>query len=328
MNAREVAEKNKILEFMVGSKLYGTDTETSDTDYSGVFMPHEDMVYGFERAEEVDLSVKSKRKDGKNDENAVDKILYELRKFVRLAMDNNPNVLEQMFVNKENLVYSNYWGEELLRNAELFPHRGLAVKYKAYAFSQKHKMVIRTDSYHALVNANEWLDEYLYDDNVDKGVQKSKTLLVEILDKRLPFMSVKGDNVLVGDLNFQKHFMLRKVKKMIAERLSKATNRKDLLTKHGYDVKFASHLIRLLMEAKELLSTGRLEFPLRYRQTILDVKLGKWKMSEVLSYAEELDNKLDDVVEFTALPKRPRYDEVQNLVKRLIKSWFSGNNLI
>jgi len=315
MNAREVAEQNKILEYMIGSKLYGTDTETSDTDYSGVFMPTEDMVFGFERAEEVDLSVKSKREDGKNDENAVDKTLYEFRKFVKLALDNNPNILEQIFVNRDNLVYSNKWGEELLKNAHLFPHRGLAVKYKAYAFSQKHKMVIRTDSYHALVNAQEWLESYL------KTEEDRKKLLVEVIDKKLPFMSVKGDNILVGDLNFQRHFMLRKVKKMIDERLSKATNRKDLLTKFGYDVKFASHLIRLLLEAKELLSTGRLEFPLRYREVILDVKLGKWKMTEVLDYADELELKLDDAVELSALPKRPRYEEVQELVKKLLRDY-------
>jgi predicted nucleotidyltransferase len=315
MNAREVAEKNKMLEYMVGSKLYGTDTSTSDTDYSGVFMPNADMVFGFERAEEVDLSVKSKRKDGKNDENAVDRVVYELRKFVKLALENNPNILEQLFVNKKNLVFSNEYGNELLRNAYLFPHKGLKEKFLGYAFSQKHKMVIRTDNFHALENANEWLEE-----NV-KTVEDSKRLLVEFLLKKLPFMSVKGDNILMGDLNFQRHFMLRKVKKMIVERLSKATNRKDLLTRHGYDTKFASHLVRLMLEGKELLSTGKLEFPLRYAQTILDVKLGKWKMTEVLEYAEELEQNVVDAVELSALPKRPRYNEVQELVKRLLKDF-------
>lgn len=316
MNAREMAEKNKMLEFMVGSKLYGTSTPTSDTDYSGVFMPNEDMVFGFERADEVDLSIKSKKEDGKNDKKAVDKVLYELRKFVRLALDNNPNVLEQMFVDDENLVYSNFWGTELLRHAHLFPHKGLKQKFLGYAFSQKHKMVIRTDNYHALENAQDWLNKYIVD------IEHGKTMLVQILDKKLPFVSDKGNNILIGDLNFQRHFMLKKVKKMIDERLSKATNRKDLLTSHGYDTKFASHLIRLMLEGKELLSTGRLEFPLRYRQTILDIKLGKWEMKSVLDYSDELEKSLEDHVEWSALPSRPRYNEVQELVKRLIREWF------
>ena len=229
MNAKEVAEKNVILSYRVGSSLYGTNTPDSDIDYSGVFMPDENMVFGFERADEVDLSFKSKREDGKNNKDAVDVVLYEFRKFAKLALDNNPNILEQLFVNKENLVYSNSYGDKLLKYGYLFPHKGLKEKFMGYAFSQKHKMVIRTDNFHALENAHEWLEENM------KTVEDGKRLLVEFLPKKLPFMSVRGDNILIGDLNFQRHFMLRKVKKMIAERLSKATNRKNLLTKYGYD---------------------------------------------------------------------------------------------
>ena len=315
MNAREIAKKNKMLEFVVGSNLYGTNTSTSDKDYSGVFMPDENMVFGFERADEVDLSVKSKREDGKNDENAVDITLYEFRKFVKLALENNPNILEMIFVNSENLVFSNEYGKELLSRAHLFPHKGLKVKFLAYAFSQKHKMVIRSDNFHALANANEWLEE-----NV-KTVEDGKKLLVEILPKKLPFISVKGDNVIVGDLNFQKHFYLRKVKKMIAERLSKATHRKNLLTKYGYDTKFGSHLVRLMLEGRELLTTGNLVFPLKERQLVLDVKLGKYKMVHVLEMAEQFEKEVENAVAHSSLPSKPRYNEVQELVKKLLKTF-------
>ena len=320
MNAREIAKKNKMLEFIVGSNLYGTTTPTSDKDYSGVFMPDENMVFGFERADEVDLSVKSKRSDGKNDENAVDIVLYEFRKFVKLALENNPNILEMIFVNPINVIFSNEYGEELLRHAHLFPHKGLKVKFLAYAFSQKHKMVIRTDNFHALENAREWLEE-----NV-KTVEDSKKLLVEILPKKLPFMSVKGDNILVGDLNFQRHFMLRKVKKMIAERLSKATHRKELLTKHGYDTKFSSHLVRLMVEGRELLTTGNLVFPLKERQLILDVKLGKYRMTEVLEMAEQFEKEVENANEHSSLPSKPRYNEVQELVKKLLRKFHGVNH--
>jgi len=316
MNAKEIAEKNKILEFTIGSHLYGTAIPTSDKDYSGVFMPDENMVFGFERADNVDLSLKSKREDGKNDTDAVDITLYEIRKFIKLALENNPNILEQMFINHENIIFSNWYGNELLKHAHLFPYKRLEEKFLAYAFSQKHKMVIRTDNYHALENASEWLEDYV------KTVEDGKRLLVEITDKKLPFMSVKGDTVLVGDLNFQKHFMLRRVKKMITDRLSKATNRKELLTKHGYDTKFASHLIRLMLEGRELLITGNLVFPLKERQLIIDVKLGKYKMTEVLKMAEEFEKSVKDAVTISSLPSKPRYDDVQNLVKNLLMTWF------
>jgi len=314
MDAREIATKYKILEYVVGSHLYGTNTPTSDTDFSGVFLPDENAVFGFERVEEVDLSIKSKRDDGKNDENAVDLVMYEVRKFTRLALDNNPNIIEQLFVPK--VEYANVYGKMILAKAHIFPHKGLKQKFLGYAFSQKHKMVIRTDNYHSLENAYEWLEENT------RTVENSKRLLVEVMDKKLPFMSVKGDNILVGDLKFQKHFMLRKVKKMIKERLALATNRKELLTSHGYDTKFASHLVRLMLEGKELLSTGNLEFPLKERQLILDIKLGKYKMTEVLKMGEEFEKEVEDVAIHSSLPDKPRYDEVQNLVKTILKLWF------
>ena len=313
MDAREIAKKYKILEYKVGSHLYGTNTPTSDVDFSGVFMPDENMVFGFERAEEVDLSIKSKREDGKNDENAVDMVLYEIRKFTRLALDNNPNILEQLFVPKVEFI--DFYGKLLLAKSHIFPHKGLKQKFLGYAYSQKHKMVIRTDNYHSLENAYEWLVENT------RSVENSKRLLIEVLDKKLPFMSVKGDNILVGDLKFQKHFMLRKVKKMIAERLKLATNRKDLLTSHGYDTKFASHLVRLMLEGKELLATGNLEFPLKERQLILDIKLGKYKMTDVLKMGEEFEKEVEDMAIHSSLPSKPRYDRAQTLVKTMLKLW-------
>ena len=188
------------------------------------------------------------------------------------------------------------------------------MKFIAYANSQKHKMVIRTDNYHALENANEWLSDYINTDEI-----RGKQLLVEILDKRLPFMSVKGDNIKVGDLNFQRHFMLKKVNKMITERLSKATHRKTLLTKFGFDVKYGSHLIRLMLEGEELLKTGNLKFPLKYADILTDIKLGKWKMTDVLKYAEDIENRIDAMK--TNIPSKPRYDEVQKLTIDLLKHY-------
>jgi len=230
-----------------------------------------------------------------------------------LALDNNPNILEQVFV--PTVEFANFYGKMLLAKSHIFPHKGLKQKFLGYAYSQKHKMVIRTDNYHSLENAYEWLVENT------RSVENSKRLLIEVLDKKLPFMSVKGDNILVGDLKFQKHFMLRKVKKMIAERLKLATNRKDLLTSHGYDTKFASHLVRLMLEGKELLATGNLEFPLKERQLILDIKLGKYKMTDVLKMGEEFEKEVEDMAIHSSLPSKPRYDRAQTLVKTMLKLW-------
>ncbi|MCK5522220.1 MAG: nucleotidyltransferase domain-containing protein [Thiomargarita sp.] len=310
MNLTQIAEDNKILEITVGSYLYGTNTPKSDIDYSGVFLPIKEFVFGFQRVEEVNLSVVDKNQAGKNTKNAIDRKLYELRKFVKLAMDNNPNIIEQLFVNQENIVFINEAGRALLDERFKFPHKGLVKKFKGYAFSQKHKMVIRTDKFHELSSAFNYLKDYA----------EQKALLIELKDKFLPFLKFTPDYCVVGDLNLQKGIYVKKAVGMIEERLSKVGNRKNLITKHGYDTKFASHLIRLLLEGKELICTGEIAFPLSYKSTILDIKQGKWTIKEVLDYADQVEAEIDIATEKSDLPNKPRFDEIEEFTIHLLEN--------
>jgi len=308
MNLSKIADDNKILEIRVGSHLYGTNTPSSDLDYAGVFLPIKELVFGFQKVEEVDLSIKDKDEVGKNTQNAVDRKLYEFRKFVKLAMENNPNIIEQLFVNAPNIVYINDAGRALLAQRHKFPHLGLVQKFKGYAFSQKHKMVIRSDNFHELDNAFNYLKDY----------PEQKELLIELRDKRLPFIKFTRDYCVIGDLNLQKGIYVKKAVNMIEERLSKVGNRKSLITKYGFDTKFASNLIRLLLEGKELISDGEIKFPLSYKDTVLAIKQGQWTIKEVLDYADQLEAEIDMAAEKSELPKKPRFDEIEKFTINLL----------
>lgn len=310
MNVAQVADENKILEIQVGSHLYGTNTPTSDLDYSGIFLPTKELVFGFQRVEEVNLSIVDKDEAGRNTKHAVDRKLYEFRKFVKLAIENNPNIIEQLFVNEPNIVYINEAGRALLAERDKFPYKGLVKKFKGYAFSQKHKMVIRTDNFHELDTAFNYLKDYA----------GQKEILVELKDKRLPFIKFNRDYCVIGDLNLQKGIYVKKAVGMIEERLSKVGNRKTLITKYGFDTKFASHLIRLLLEGQELINTGKIEFPLSYRETILDIKQGKWTIKEVLDYADQLEAEIDANVEKSPLPNKPRLAEIEQFSVNLLEN--------
>ena len=312
MNERLFAEKNRILEYAVGSHLYGTNTENSDVDYSGVFVAPEEYYLGLQSVEEVDFSVKSKNENGKNNPDAVDRKLYEFRKFVRLSLENNPNVVEQLFVDEKNLLFSNELGRELLSHRHLFLHRGLKDKFLGYSFSQKHKMIIRTDKFYELKNASDWLLEY----------NQPTKFLVELKDSNLPFMQFSQKHVRIGDLDFELTRQLKWVLKKIQERLDKVGNRKELYLSKGYDTKFASHFLRLLMEGMELLETGDLKFPLKDRQMILEVKEGKWKLNDVLKLGEEIERWVEKLVSKSPLPGKPRFDEVSRLVITMLKKHF------
>lgn len=306
-------ENTTILKVIVGSNLYGTNTPTSDKDYSGLFIANEDYYFGLKKIDELDLSITDKDESGKNTEDAVDFKLYEIRNFTRLALQNNPNILEHIFVNKENIEYVHPLAQVLLDNAYLFPNKGAYDKFIGYAKSQKHKMIIKLDNYEQLLNAKDFFSK-----------QEPNEYIVMFRDdeKIKSFFKEEGSHFIIGDLNFQKHLMVKKVLSSLTERLDKITNRHQLILKHGFDTKFGSNLLRLLFEGEELLNTGKLKFPLDNAEYLLDVKQGKYTLEYVLETAEAIEKRMKNAKENSNLPEKPRFDEVNTLIKSITKSYF------
>jgi hypothetical protein len=317
MHEREIAEKNKILEIVTGSFLYGTNMPESDKDYVGVFMPDIEYVLGFRRCEEVDFSITDKTAEGKNTKNALDRKLYEFRKFVKLAMENNPNIIEILFVNDQNCTFVSPDGADLLNIRELFPHKGLKQKFLGYAFAQKHKMVIKKDNYFDLINAFDYIQRF------DIG----RTILEIALDNDCPSFFKKNYNIehnvnfiQVGDVNFNPGHTVKTLKKKLQDRINKVGNREELLTKYGYDVKFGSHLIRLMLEGVELLTTGKLEFPLKDREMLKDIRNGNWTVSRILEYSNELEKEIESLAISSKLPAHPRVEELERFTINKLKA--------
>lgn len=306
MKEQEMALRNIILKIRIGSHLYGTTTENSDEDFSGIFVPDPGYVLGLKNIDQVDLSTKSKDKSGKNTKDAVDCVLYSLEKFVRLLMNNNPNILEFMYVNDANILQIDDIGRSLMDARHIFLHKGLYHRFCGYAYAQKHKMVIKTDKFHLLQNAYEYLCEL------------DEKYLIELKDKKVPFIVFKNSNVAIGDLNFKDNLQIKRVILHIKERLNKVGNRKELILKHGWDCKFGSHLIRLLTEGVTLLKDEKLEFPLPNADLIRDIKCGKWKLKKVLDYADSLEADIEQAYEKTHLPHTYNMDEVNELYMELI----------
>jgi uncharacterized protein len=320
---KELVKDNRILEIVTGSYLYGTNTPESDLDYVGIFIAPEQYYYGLSSVDEVDCSIISKREDGKNDINAIDRKFYELRKFMKLAMENNPNILEMLFT--PTAVYTDLYGQAIIDNADLFPWKGSAEKFLGYAFSQRHKMVIKVDNYSSLTTFNDWLNEYTYDPRLyvlSEKFYKTNQLLAELREVK----SLKGivtfneHNALIGDINISLTDELSKVHSKIKDRLAKVGHREELYTKYGYDTKFGMHLVRLMLEGRELLETGRISFPLKEKNFLLDIRQGKFTKEEIIKYSEELEKEVELLKETTKLPSRPRYKEIEELLISLVKN--------
>jgi predicted nucleotidyltransferase len=309
-------KERKILEIVSGSNLYGTNTPESDKDYLGIFLPPKKQILGLEKCKEINLSTIDKDSSGKNTKDAIDKKLYEFRNFITLALNNNPNIMEILFVNKENIIYIDEFGEALLNIKHLFPSKQLISRFIGYASAQKHKMIIKTEKYNILEYAYSWL-KHLDD----------KKVLVELLNDDKNYFRPngkvnegtkcfikKGNHIHVGDICFEPGVYIKRVRSNIKDRLDKATNRKKLIKTIGYDSKYGSHLIRLLSEAKDLLEFGELNFPLHNANLIKDIKIGKYKLEEVIKMAESLECDIDKIKDSSSLPSKSNYKEVEKFV--------------
>lgn len=95
MNLETLKQKNLILlEALAGSKAYGTDLPTSDTDIKGIFILPKEKFYGLEYIPQVS--------DEKNDV-----VFYEIKRFVELLSKNNPSAIEIFHTSKEDIIYKN-----------------------------------------------------------------------------------------------------------------------------------------------------------------------------------------------------------------------------
>lgn len=303
---KEIVEQGKILEIRIGSHLYGLNTPNSDEDYLGVFLAPVEYHFGLHELEQLDLSVVSKLESGKNSKEAVDRIFYELKRFTKLALENNPNILEVLFVNEENIVYINEYGRRLLSLKYDFLSEKVIKTFLGYATSQKRKLITKKSNLEILFKVKNFLEKY---------EEKRGMILPELKDE-VEFSKLfilKGVDIYkIGEYKLNKNVTVKEALKKVNEIIFNSTNRQDLILKYGYDTKFAYHLVRILLELKEIIQTGDLIFPLREKELLFKIKTGKFSLEEVEILIEDLEEEIEKILETEKkLMEKPNVDKIE-----------------
>jgi len=94
--------------------------------------------------------------------------------------------------------------------------------------------------------------------------------------------------------------------------------RKQLVDKFGFDVKNASHLIRLLRMSIEFLKDGELYIKREDAPQLLEIKRGEWSLDKVKAEADRLFKLAEDAYLHSSLPKGPDVGAINELCIEII----------
>lgn len=114
-----------IFKTLVGSRAYGTNIETSDEDFKGIYVQPNDDILCFRYQEQIDL--------GK------DECYYEIRRFLQLAQSANPTILEMLFMGNENILINSPEFEIIRQHRHLFLTKKCSQSFGGYAIAQIKK---------------------------------------------------------------------------------------------------------------------------------------------------------------------------------------------
>lgn len=119
-------DEHVIYRCIVGSRAYGLDTDTSDTDLRGIYLAPAELHWSLYGAPE------------QFEDNATQSCFWELQKFLVMALKANPNILECLYsplVDKVTLI-----GQQLLAIRDRFLSQMIFQTFNGYALSQFKKI--------------------------------------------------------------------------------------------------------------------------------------------------------------------------------------------
>jgi len=336
MNMQEKAMANIIVKHLAGSHAYGTNIETSDVDYRGIFIADDLTILSpFYNVEQV------------TDQTEEDTVYYELSKFVKLLVDQNPNIVESLWVDESDVLFKNQFYDFLRSNRDRLLSSKCAFTYSGYAISQLKR----------LKGHNKWIN------NPQPVEPPQQYKFLSLIRNYTPMKMFKFDaeafnvgrrlvpygndiygvyghsgysiyNVDSGNINtivedgseyenIHPDFIVKynkdeykvakeKHKQYWDWKKNRNKTRSELEEHFGYDTKHAMHLVRLLRMAKEILTEGVVHVKRPDAKELLAIRNGKWNYDELIEWSENMDNDI-----------RTKYYPQTDLQKSVDLSWAS-----
>lgn len=291
-------------ECMMGSIAYGCSNDNSDIDLYGFCMPPKDIIFphnagyihGFGRKPPNFEQYQQHHINDVDKEKEYDISIYSIIKYFQLVMENNPNMIDSLFVPRRCIIHSTQLGDHVRENRKMFLTKRSWVKFKNYAFSQLQKCKNK---------------------NLLKYVQLCDRLEIDYYIEMDEFLETKDFKYSDVDvLEFKR--LYSKV-----HQSGKLSKRIETIAKYGYDVKFAYHIVRLLNEVEQIMTEGDLDLE-RNREQLKSIRRGDWTLEQIDVYFQKKELELENVYSNCSLPHSPPEDKIKKLLLECIEMHY-GN---
>lgn len=260
-------ESSTVFLTTVGSRAYGTNVENSDEDVKGFCVPPSGYYNGFLHKFEQFAST------------APDLVIYDIRKFCRLAADCNPSVIETLYTAEKFHKVVTPVGRLLLDNRHLFLSRKAKHTFGGYALGQLKKM------------------------------RAHKNFITNPPSPYNPTLSRDPEKLKVA----------KDVWESYQKWLKRDSDRKELEIKHGYDTKNAMHLVRLMRMGLEILLDKGCQVYRPDREELLAIRRGAWKYEDLVSWAEKAQLELEAAYSQSDLPETSPVELIDEVCQEAVE---------
>lgn len=338
-----------IFETITGSKAYGLNTPTSDTDIRGVYVVPKAIYYSLRYPEQVS-----------NETNDV--VYYELRRFMELLSKNNPNIMEMLGVPEHYVLHKHEVMNQL--KPELFLSRLCEKTFANYAFTQIKKAYgLEKKIVNPVEKERKSVLDFCFVYNGGEAISAKHFLETNTMEERhvgltsvphlrdcynlfygeckgysgitkketsneVALSSIPKDETPIVMLYFNRdgYSVYCKKYKEYWEWVEKRNEERYKTTmSHGknYDSKNMMHVFRLLLMAKEIAVEKKVNVLRSDREFLLDIKQGKFEYDDLVKRAEQLKDELPDLYLRSELPETPELDKINDLLVQMREQIYS-----
>lgn len=298
---------NIILLALGGSHAYGTNIETSDIDLRGIALENKNELIGLSKFEQFI-----------NKE--TDTTIYSFNKIIKLLINCNPNIIEILAVKDEHIFILKEEGRLLRDNIDLFLSKKCIKSFGGYAQEQLRRLNnarardrhTQSEKEKHILKSIENSLEHLKENFSDYSKSGKINVYIDNSDKE------GYDKEIFMDIDL-KHYPLRDFKNIYDE-MNKVTkqygklNNRNKKKDEEHLLKHAMHLIRLLDMGAEILEGKGVNTFRENRKDLVAIRNGEYSYDEIYEIVSEKEKKFEYASKNTSLPKKPRINEIEELV--------------